>query len=154
MQITYPIRRYVISAIDITCLNDLRYISDTRFIFRLLFLHCVVAVLLFIAWRLCTVKRCDISRLAARCVRVPCDSYKQNISANGINMFVFRIEVECVLSEVGTNSYVCNFVEQRQVYNNGTGICQALARSRQTEGTLNSKLFFPLLPVVRFCYVE
>lgn len=88
------------------------------------------------------------------CLCVPCDSYKQNISANDTNVFVFQVELECVLTDVGTNSYVCNFVERRQVYNNGTGICQALARSRQTERTLNSKLFFPLLPVVRFCDVE
>jgi hypothetical protein len=54
------------------------------------------------------------------CLCVPVDSYKHNISANSINMFVFLIEVEYVLSDVGTNSYMCNFVEQRQAYNNAT----------------------------------
>jgi hypothetical protein len=49
-----------------------------------------------------------------------CDSYTQNISANNINMFVFLIEVECVLSDVGTNSYMCNFIEERQACNNAT----------------------------------
>jgi len=33
-------------------------------------------------------------------------------------MFVFQIEVECVLSDVGAISYTCNFVEQRKAYNN------------------------------------
>jgi hypothetical protein len=40
-------------------------------------------------------------------------------------MFVFLIEVECVPSDVGTNSYTCDFVEQRQACNNATWICHA-----------------------------
>jgi len=35
-------------------------------------------------------------------------------------MFVFLIEVECVFSDVGTNSYTRNFIEQRQACNNAT----------------------------------
>lgn len=70
-------------------------------------------------------------------------------------MFVFLIEVECVLSDVGANSYTCNFVEQHQAFINAAWICQALARSRQTlERTLNSKLSYQLGFVTSIALVD